>query len=90
MGIYGYVALTEEIRTDIVEAGSMVSMFMSIENAVYCKTATGKHLLPEIRPTVYYVRVSFPVNPHRYPQAFIPGVAAKAYRVRAAYNRYAL
>ena len=49
-----------------------------------------QHLLPEIGAAINYIRIIVPMHPDRYPQTLIPGIAAMAYRVAAAYYRYAL
>ena len=49
-----------------------------------------EHLLPEIGPAIDHIRIIIPMHPDRYTQTLVPGVAAMAYRVAAAYYRYAL
>src|SRR5690606_10385992 len=86
-----HVCILQKIkRPDIVQSCRMVFMLVGIDDGIQIFDPLPKHLLPEVRASVYDQAFGAYLKVDGAPQAFIPEIQRATYLTVTAYDRNAL
>src|SRR5690606_24395266 len=77
-------------RPDIIQSCRMVFMLVGIDDGIQTFDPLSKHLLPEVRASVYDQAFGAYLKVDGAPQAFIPEIQRATYFTVTAYDRNAL